>query len=229
MRAFRLITSFLAILSLFACKKESKKENEPQFETQITGIVTHGNNNGQVMKDVKVYLYYDETPLLRKKKDSVLTDQNGVYNIILKTADTLDSKYTWRIVFESKYYHNASYDNVKLGRKNTRHAVAYEAGILRARVIYNNLVNGPMRVSTSASIPNFTGNLSFIDLTKTNADTTISLKLIPNKQNDINFYYPVNYTGLFRWWYTKPNIAPSLDTTYQTFNLDLNNFFTGGK
>ncbi|WP_276363539.1 hypothetical protein [Daejeonella sp. H1SJ63] len=220
MKISTLLCWMLVIATIISCRKDKGIPVPTVFETIISGKVYEGNSM-QGIKGSKIIAVKIEGAD-KKRLDSVYTDDQGKFKLILKTPDTLKADYRWTFEIDKKYYYFTSYENIKLGKANSKDIPVYETGILKARIIYKNLPNAPLRVSTGLAGGSLKEYVSH-SLTKSSGDTILLLRFIPNRKHDVSFKFPL-FSGAKNKYYELEPMS-SRDTITRSYNLDFDNFW----
>lgn len=224
MRAFLIpVTVILFAVFVSACK--SNIEHVP--DTVIRGTVLEGNLNTPI-SGAKVLVWeirtthdYIKSHTYRYKAvDSALTNAAGQYALKFKTSPFADS-YEPGFQLSDGYYFKYPSENLQKGKENVVNLSAYKPIFLKARIVCSDNTNPPMTVQTRSQV-NTSWTLSLFQFKNRSVDTTVILKLIPNKNNDLWFSYLIGNTPYFYSEVINPTLLP--DTLMRTFTLNVKDF-----
>lgn len=216
------ILSIVFLLSIvFGSCKEDRLEKIS--ETIVTGNIKEGNSLKPIT-GVKVYIwkykrtddFYKPQTYREKIVDSTVTDILGNYSVSFKS--TVDAAY-YMPNFELGREYYFMYPSIKLqrGMNNIYDLMAYQSCILKAIITYSDNPYPPLKVYNNSEVnPSWT--LSSFTINRVKGDTTLFIKLIPNKENYLTFSYSNGYTPFF---YSETIRPPrTLDTVFRNFNLN---------
>lgn len=224
MKNIRIFGILILTIIIASCKEDTFLYST---DTTLTGSVKEGNSLTPI-QGAKIYIWqYGKTndlvkPQIFRQKivDSAITDNLGKYAISFRSTTTAVS-YKPDFGLGKEYYFTYPTKELERGSGNTFDLVAYKACILKAKVVYSDNLTPPLNVYTYSEI-NPSWNLSSLKLYGIKGDTTLMLKLIPNKGNLITFNF---YNGCTPYFYSETiNPNSSLDTVFRTFNLNLKEF-----
>ncbi|WP_069661334.1 hypothetical protein [Arcticibacter eurypsychrophilus] len=212
---------YFICLIFISCKKDNTL-------TTLSGTMVEAYSSLPI-SDGKVYVWeYRQTNDLFKSHmirhklvDSVTTDKSGNYSLSFKSSVSAGA-YIANFKLSSNYYYQyVPEKNLIIGSNNVMNVTAYQASFLKARVIYSENPKPPLGVFTQSDfIPYWTLSSHLLD--KVRADTTLILKLIPNRPNTIYFRY-TDGVNVFSY---KEKITPEnlTDTLVRTFNVNPTEF-----
>lgn len=209
---------------IVSCKEDNFLDGN---ETILTGSVMEGNFNTPI-QGAKIYIWqygrtndlYKSQTFRQKIVDSAVTDNFGKYAVSFRGTT---SAVSYKPDFQAgkEYYFMYPTKELEREKNNTFDLVAYKACILKAKVVYSDNLPNPLNVRTYSEI-NPSWNLSTFKLNGPKVDTTIMIKLIPNKQNPITFFFFIGNNSVFYTETIKPSL--SLDTLFRSFNLSSKDF-----
>jgi len=220
----RLFFFLVTICIVFSCKKDLF---EKMSKTTVTGNIKDGNFRNPI-QGAKVYIWqYGKTDDLIKSQtfrekliDSAITDNFGNYTISFKSTNRAHA-YKVHFTLNEEFYYPYPNQEIQRGTNNIFDFVAYKACILKATIAYSVHQVLPLNVYTHSEInPSWT--LSSFKLNEVKRDTTLILKLIPNKENRLTFNFYEGNTPFFYSEIIKPNA--SFDTLVRRFDLDPEDF-----
>lgn len=223
--------SILLLIFLTSCKKDDKKPVEPPalpppvqkiYEGELSGRVYEGNTNAPI-KGAKIRLH-DRSKSPNVLLDSVYTDDNGNYQMTVKSTDSLPNYWSTIDNIDKKYAYIVPNTRFNFGSPNVRNIVVYETGVLKVRAIYEKqLYGGPLRISTGLGDHKLPIS-SYQDLTAAKADTVVLLPFIPNRPIQITFSVNPPYAGFIWKSYQSAAISNRHDTPTLTYKLNFDDF-----
>lgn len=204
-----------------------KNDIEHLPDTIMRGTVMEGNLKTPI-SGAKVFVWENRTTgdyikshtYRYKVVDSALTDASGKYALKFKTSRFADS-YEPGFQLSDGYYFKYPSEELQKSKENLVNLSAYKAVFLKARIVCFDNTYPPMTVQTSSQV-NSSWRLSLFQFKNSSIDTTVMLKLIPNKNNDLWFSYYIGNTPYFYSGVINPPLLP--DTLMKTFTLNLKDF-----
>lgn len=220
-----LVIILMAVIGV-SCKKDLSGD---RVETLLSGRVTDGNSK-QPIKDVKIVVWeYRLTDDMFKAQryrykavDSALTDDKGNYSIRFQSSGFAIS-YKPESQLAKNYYTHYDTEELTIGKNNTRDLLAYQAKILKARIIYSENPYPPLIVRTWSTIKVLTRigdswDLGTFKLHSPQGDTTVLLKVIPQAQNNVAIGFYNGSKSYFK--FESLSFTFSSDTLTKTFTID---------
>lgn len=175
---FRKILLLIILTLPLSCKK---LHIEAGIDTSVSGVVMDYKSQQPIL-NIPVYIDEFETgfygPRFKDTIDSTMSGAGGKYNLHFSTTGH-GIEYRIRFSPNEDFYilHNAVTLNV--GKDTVINFYAARYHTLQARLQVTNNPNPPMRVSTIAGVE--------ANVWRTNNDTIVFMKVIPDQINEIQF------------------------------------------
>lgn len=211
---------FLVTICIFSCKADLF---EKMSETTVTGSIKDGNFHTPI-QGAKVYVWqYGKSGDLVKSQtfpekiiDSAITNHLGKYTINFESSNRAHA-YKAHFSLSKEFIYSYPSQEIQKGNNNIFDFAAYKTCVLKATIACSADQAYPLNIYTRSEI-NPDEPLFAFKLNEVKSDTTLMLKLIPNKNNSVVFTV---YDGKSSFTYSetiRPNA--SLDTIVRRYDLD---------
>jgi len=211
------ISSLAIVLLLAGCKKIPAGIN-----STVSGTVMDNNRGVPIMnakltvQEEKYHFYGDEAGEFPVGSPITTTSgPDGKYSITF-TSNGQGDEYELGLSVDSNYLNENNWQKIPVGKDTVVNFNAWQLATLKAHIIVKNNPAPPLTV--------FCDDFAGVGIWGTNNDTVVTLKVIPNRPNGLQFAIKVPANQYESTLISDFTLSGFSTTYYQTFTVDPSTF-----
>lgn len=214
-------TFFISILAIVVLLSGCKKI-APGIVTTVTGTVMDNNrgvpivNAKLTVQEEKYHFYGDEAGEFPVGSPiTTSSGPDGKYSITF-TSNGQGDEYVIGLSVDSNYLNENNRQKIPIGKDTVVNFNAWQLATLKAHIIVKNNPAPPLTV--------FSDDFAGVGIWGTNNDTVVTLKVIPNQANGLQFLIKIPGNQNESYYNADFTLSGFSTTYYQTFTVNPSTF-----